>query len=121
MAVDRRMAGLELSYDKELAGTPGVIDTQKDTAGQEITPGRRLLTPPRQGSDLVLTIDRYVQRVAERLLNQAVIDNKASGGLIVVMEPRTGNILAAANNQTYNLTANQIYDPRQPSATRAHP
>ncbi len=107
------LAGLELSYDKELAGTPGVIDTQKDTAGEEITPGRRLLTPPRQGSDLVLTIDRYVQREAERLLNQAVIDNKASGGLIMVMEPRTGNILAAANNPTYNLTADQIYDPRQ--------
>jgi stage V sporulation protein D (sporulation-specific penicillin-binding protein) len=107
------LAGLELSYENELAGTPGVIDTQKDTAGQEITPGRKLLTPPRQGSDLVLTVDRYVQRVAERLLNQAVLDNKASGGLILIMEPRTGNILAAANNPTYSLTANQIYDPQQ--------
>jgi cell division protein FtsI/penicillin-binding protein 2 len=107
------LGGLELSYNDELAGTPGVIDTEKDTAGQEITPGRRLLTPPRQGSDLVLTLDRYVQRVAERLLNQAVLDNKASGGLILVMEPRTGNILAAANNPTYNLTADQIYDPQQ--------
>ena len=107
------LAGLELSYDKELAGTPGVIDTQKDTAGEEITPGRKLLTPPVQGADLVLTLDRYVQREAERLLNQAVIDNKASGGLIMVMEPQTGNILAAANNPTYNLTADQIYDPNQ--------
>jgi cell division protein FtsI/penicillin-binding protein 2 len=107
------LAGLELSYNQELAGTPGVIDTQKDTAGQEITPGRRLLTPPTQGSDLVLTLDRYVQREAERLLNQAVIDSKASGGLILIMEPRTGNILAAANNPTYSLTADQIYDPQQ--------
>jgi cell division protein FtsI/penicillin-binding protein 2 len=106
------LGGLELSYERELAGTPGVIDTQKDTAGQEITPGRLLLTPPRQGSDLVLTLDRYVQRVAERLLNQAVVDNKASGGLILVMEPRTGNILAAANNPTFNLTADEIYDPK---------
>jgi cell division protein FtsI/penicillin-binding protein 2 len=113
------LAGLELSYDSELAGTPGVIDTQKDTAGQEITPGRRLLTPPRQGSDLVLTLDRYVQRLAERLLNQAVIDNKASGGLILVMEPRTGNILAAANNPTFNLTAEQIYDASQADRYRA--
>jgi cell division protein FtsI/penicillin-binding protein 2 len=108
------LAGLELSYNTELSGTPGVIDTQKDTAGQEIVPGRRLLTPPQQGSDLVLTVDRYVQRVAERLLNQAVIDNQASGGLILIMEPHTGNILAAANNPTYNLTADQIYDPQQP-------
>jgi cell division protein FtsI/penicillin-binding protein 2 len=106
------LGGLELSYEKELAGTPGVIDTQKDTAGQEITPGRLLLTPPHQGSDLVLTLDRYVQRVAERLLNQAVVDNKASGGLILVMEPRTGNILAAANNPTFNLTADEIYNPK---------
>ena len=113
------LAGLELSYEQELAGTPGVIDTQKDTAGQEITPGRTLLTPPRQGSDLVLTLDRYVQRVAERLLNQAVIDNKASGGLILIMEPRSGNILAAANNPTFNLTANQIYDPRQADRYKA--
>jgi cell division protein FtsI/penicillin-binding protein 2 len=107
------LGGLELSYEDELAGTPGVIDTQKDTGGQEIALGRRLLTPPRQGSDLVLTIDRYAQRVAERLLNQAVLDNKASGGLILVMEPRTGNILAAANNPTFNLTAEQIYNPLQ--------
>jgi cell division protein FtsI/penicillin-binding protein 2 len=107
------LAGLELSYEQELAGTPGVIDTERDTAGQEIALGRRLLTLPRQGSDLVLTLDRYVQRVAERLLNQAVLDNKASGGLILVMEPRTGNLLAAANNPTYNLTADQIYNPQQ--------
>jgi cell division protein FtsI/penicillin-binding protein 2 len=107
------LGGLELSYDQELAGTPGVIDTEKDTGGQEIAIGRRLLTPPRQGSDLALTIDRYAQRVAERLLNQAVLDNKASGGLILVMEPGTGNILAAANNPTYNLTADEIYNPAQ--------
>jgi cell division protein FtsI/penicillin-binding protein 2 len=113
------LGGLELSYDKELAGTPGAIDTEKDTGGQEIALGRRLLTPPRQGSDLVLTLDRYVQRVAERLLNQAVIDTKSSGGLILVMEPQTGNILAAANNPTYNLTAEQIYDPAQDDRYRA--
>src|SRR5919197_5630512 len=64
------LGGLELSYDGELAGTPAAIDTEKDTGGQEIALGRRVLTPPREGSDLVLTIDRYVQRTAEQLLNQ---------------------------------------------------
>jgi cell division protein FtsI/penicillin-binding protein 2 len=113
------LGGVELSYNQELAGTPGVIDTQKDTAGQEITPGRRLLTPPVQGSDLVLTLDRYVQREAERLLNQAVVDSKASGGLILIMEPHTGNILAAANNPTFSLTANQIYDPQNAGLYKA--
>jgi len=107
------LSGLELSFDHELAGTPGTIDTERDTSGQEISLGRRLLTPPREGSDLVLTIDRYVQRVAERLLNQAVLDNHASGGLILIGEARTGGILAAANSPTYNLTADEIFDPRQ--------
>jgi cell division protein FtsI/penicillin-binding protein 2 len=113
------LGGLELSYQEELAGTPGVIDTEKDTGGQEIALGRRLLTPPVQGSDLVLTLDRYVQRSSERLLNQAVLDNKALGGLILVMEPGTGNILAAANNPTFSLTADQIYDPNQASLYKA--
>jgi len=60
-----------------------------------------------------------VQRMAERLLNQAVLDNRASGGMILVTEPGTGNILAAANNPTYNLTAEQIYDPRQADRYRS--
>jgi cell division protein FtsI/penicillin-binding protein 2 len=107
------LGGVELAWDDELAGTPGVIDTEKDTSGQEITPGRRLVTPPREGVDLVLTIDRYVQRAAQRLLDAAVKSNKASGGLILVMEPATGSILATANNPSYDLTADPIYNPEQ--------
>ena len=107
------LGGLELSYDQELAGTPGAIDSEQDTSGQEITLARRLLTPPREGDDLVLTLDRYVQRTAERLLNQAVVDNRASGGLIMVMEAKTGALLAIANNPTYNLTADEIFDQQQ--------
>jgi cell division protein FtsI/penicillin-binding protein 2 len=107
------LGGLELSYDQELAGTPGAIDSEQDTSGQEITLARRLLTPPREGDDLVLTLDRFVQRSAERLLNQAVVDNRASGGLIMVMEAKTGALLAIANNPTYNLTADEIFDQQQ--------
>jgi cell division protein FtsI/penicillin-binding protein 2 len=107
------LGGLELSYEEELAGSPGVIDTEKDTAGQEITLGRRVLTPPREGADLVLTLDRYVQRTSERLLDEAVRRNKARGGLIMVMEPSTGRILAAATNPTYRLTDDVIYRPEQ--------
>ncbi len=109
------LAGLELSYDHELAGTPGVIDTERDTTGQEIALGRRILTPPREGVDLVLTLDRFVQRTAEHLLDEAVQKNKATGGLVIVMEPRTGNILAVANNPTYSLTADQIFNPEKAS------
>src|SRR5262249_35779387 len=96
------LGGVELPYDTELAGKPGVTDTEKDTSGQEITLGRRLVTPPVEGVDLELTLDRYMQRVAQRLLDKAVIDNKASGGLILIMDPHTGDIIAAANNPTFD-------------------
>ncbi|MBI2756515.1 MAG: penicillin-binding protein 2 [Chloroflexi bacterium] len=107
------LGGVELSYDAELAGKPGAVDTETDTSGQEITLGRRVLTPATEGSDLVLTLDRYVQRVAERLLNEAVVTNKARGGLIIVMEPSTGNIIAAASNPTFSLTDDVLYRPEQ--------
>lgn len=109
------LAGLELSYDTELAGTPGVIETEKDTSNQEIALGRRVLRPPREGADLVLTLDRFVQRTAERLLREAVAKNNARGGLILVMEPATGSIVASATLPTYSLTDDEIFDPSQPA------
>jgi cell division protein FtsI/penicillin-binding protein 2 len=107
------LGGLEMSYDTLLAGSPGLIETERDSAGGEISQGRRVLTPPQEGADLVLTLDRYIQRTAERLLAEAVIKNKARGGLILVMDPATGGIIAAASNPTYSLTEDEIYKPEQ--------
>lgn len=100
----RGLAGLELSYDEELYGQPGRLVSAHDTAGQEIAMARREYQPARDGADLVLTIDRYLQRVAERELAQAVAANKAIGGHILIMEPSTGALLAAASWPTYSLT-----------------
>ena len=113
---NKGLGGIELSYDKELAGKAGVIDTEKDINNQEITLGRRLLTPPQEGVDLITTLDRHMQRVSEQLLAQAVQKQKARGGLILIMEPKTGSIVAAATIPTYSLTANPIYDPARASA-----
>lgn len=101
----RGLSGLELTLDSELTGKAGVIITERDTTGSEIAIGRKALVPPVAGSDLVLTIDRHIQRVAERELAAAVRANKASGGIIIVMEPSTGGILAMASLPTYSLTA----------------
>ncbi len=90
--------------DTELAGKTGVLLTERDTVGGEITIARKALVPAVHGSDVVLTIDRYVQRVVERELAAAVSANKATGGLIIVMEPSTGAILAMAATPTYSLT-----------------
>lgn len=109
----RGLSGLELTFDQELAGKPGVVLTERDTTGGEITIARKALIPAVPGADVVLTIDRYVQRVAERELARAVDANKATGGLIIVMEPATGAILAAASSPTYNLTG-PGFDPAHP-------
>jgi cell division protein FtsI/penicillin-binding protein 2 len=98
------LAGLELSFDDELRGDAGRLVSARDTTGQEIAVARREFVPPRDGADLVLTIDRYLQRVAERELERGVRENKAVGGKILIMDPSTGGILAAASYPTYHVT-----------------
>src|SRR6266540_5304662 len=112
----RGLSGLELTYDQELAGKPGVVLTERDTTGGEITIARKALIAEVPGADLVLTIDRYIQRVAERELTRAVQVNKATGGLIIVMEPSTGAILAAATSPTF--TQSSGYDAARPDLFR---
>lgn len=101
----RGLSGLELTLDGELAGKAGVVLTERDTTGSEIAIARKWAIPAVPGSDVVLTIDRYIQRIAERELAEAVKANQAIGGLIVVMEPATGGILAMASLPTFSLTS----------------
>lgn len=107
------LASLELSLDKELGGEPGQLVAERDTVGGEIVIGRRELVPPREGSDAILTIDRAIQRMVERELANAIKEYKGRGGFVIVMEPRTGAILAMANQPTYDLTAENVYDPNR--------
>ncbi len=98
------LAGLEYSEEDELKGASGQIETETDITRQELILARRVVNPPRDGSDLVLTLDRYVQRTVERELAEAVRANKASGGLIMVMDPTTGAILGIASSPTYTIS-----------------
>lgn len=98
------LSGLEFQFDAELRGEPGIIETEADTTDKEIILARRIVQAPREGTDLVLTLDRYVQRMLERELAEAVRANKASGGLIMVMEPATGAILGMASLPTFTVS-----------------
>ena len=105
LGTDREgLAGLEYFFESELAGKPGLIETEADTTDKEIILARRIVEAPRDGSDLVLTIDRFVQRTLERELAEAVRANKASGGMILVMEPSTGAILGMASLPTFTVS-----------------
>lgn len=105
------LAGLELSLDRDLAGEPGLLDAEKDTSGSEIAIGRKELIPPKEGSDAILTIDRFIQRMVERELVEGIKEHKARSGFIIVMDPKTGGILGAASQPTYELAVEDVFDP----------
>jgi cell division protein FtsI/penicillin-binding protein 2 len=89
-------AGIEAFYNDVLQGKPGRAVYERDSLGDPIPYGQYVATEPVPGDDLVLTIDRYLQRLAEQMLADAVKENRAAGGIILVMDPFTGEILANA-------------------------
>jgi cell division protein FtsI (penicillin-binding protein 3) len=95
-------AGIEQQYDGLLRGHPGKIQLERDPQGRAIPQGRRSLEPAEPGTDLVLTIDQYLQYVTEQALHRAVRDHKAKAGSVVAMSPRTGEVLAMANVPTFD-------------------
>jgi cell division protein FtsI (penicillin-binding protein 3) len=95
-------AGIEQQYDGLLRGHPGKIQLERDPQGRAIPQGRRSLEPAEPGTDLVLTIDQHLQYVTEQALGRAVRDHKAKAGSVVVMSPRTGEVLAMANVPTFD-------------------
>ena len=92
--------GLERSLDKTLSGKPGFETIVKDPFGRAID----VVTsrPERAGKDVTLTIDHQIQSNAEQILAKTVTNYGARGGAAIVMDPRTGAILAMANYPTFN-------------------
>jgi cell division protein FtsI (penicillin-binding protein 3) len=91
------LAGLEVQYDKKLAGKPGELVVEQDPQGRRIPQGYSRLEPAVRGSDLILSIDQSLQYELERALMDAVGAATAKGGLAIVEDTRTGSILAMAN------------------------
>jgi cell division protein FtsI (penicillin-binding protein 3) len=125
---DRGLEGVELAHDKTLAGEAGLALVERDALGREVTGQPTILKTPTPGTGLVLTLDATVQYLAERELDAAWRATGAKGGMILAMDPRTGEILAMAmrptfNPNTYHLsTAEQwrnraVTDPFEPGST----
>lgn len=96
------LEGLELFYDKDLHGRPGEAQILRDARQQELLLERNYVAPV-EGFHLVLTIDETIQYIAERALDKAYSKYSAKAAMIIVMDPKTGEILALANRPTYNL------------------
>jgi len=89
--------GIEGYYEDELKGTIGFLQGEKDISGYWIPSLDRKLEPAQDGSQLILTLDQNIQFKAEKELSQAIDQWQAIGGTIIIMEPKTGAILAMAN------------------------
>lgn len=101
--------GIEDSWNSVLQGTPGKITTSTDAIQEEIPDSNQTYIPAENGSDIVLTIDYYIQTVLEKYLKQAVEENHADSGTVVAMAPSTGDILGMACYPDYNL--NTPFEP----------
>lgn len=98
---DNGQEGLELAYQNWLAGKPGSRRVIKDRLGHIIEDVESIRVPE-QGRDLALSIDLKIQYLAYRELEKAVTEHKAKAGGVVVLDARTGELLALANLPTYN-------------------
>ena len=86
--------GIEEAFDAELGGTPGFFKGEHDVAGRWIPVGSWTLVPAVDGGTVVLTIDRAIEYYACSHLNEAVAKHKAESGAVVIMDIKTGAILA---------------------------
>ena len=101
--------GIEAIYEEELQGEKGRITKVTDANGGEIEGEGENYVSAIDGNDLVLSIDATIQGIAEKYLKEACIDNKCTdGGNIIIMNPKTGDILAMAGYPDYNL--NEPYE-----------
>ena len=101
--------GIEAIYEEELQGEKGRITKVTDANGGEIEGEGENYISAIDGNDLVLSIDATIQGIAEKYLEEACIDNVCTdGGNIIIMNPKTGDILAMAGYPNYNL--NEPYE-----------
>ncbi|MBI2769757.1 MAG: penicillin-binding protein 2 [Burkholderiales bacterium] len=110
---DKGQEGMELAFEKDLAGRAGSRRVIKDRLGRVVEDvGEQV--PPLEGRDLQLSIDSKVQFFAYQKLRDAVIGNKARAGSVVVLDTLTGEVLALANYPSYvpgkrqNLSGEQL-------------
>ncbi len=94
--------GLEEYFNEELTGTAGALKQEADDKGIKISFGKNVSKAPINGDDLYLTIDRYIQGEAEKQLKESVTKFGAAGGQVIVMDPKTGAILALANSPSFD-------------------
>jgi cell division protein FtsI (penicillin-binding protein 3) len=96
------LEGVELEYDEFIRGEPGYMIISRDALGRSITPQSISYRQSLDGCEVILTIDKNIQYLVEKELKKAVQAWSAKGGMAVVMNPKTGEILALALQPTFD-------------------
>ena len=116
---DHAISGLELALDSLLQGVTGTRQLIKTGRGDRLESPDAPMVAPVSGSELTLSINYGVQDIAEQALDRAVAANEADGGDVVVLDPRSGEIVALASRTrdgvATKLTA--VTDPYEPGST----
>lgn len=102
------LGGVEQFYNSKIAGEPGRLFLERDAKGK---PYESFEIASKPGQTVVLTIDQTIQYQAEQALNAAIQRNRAKSGSVIVLDPKSGEILALANAPTF--------DPNNVAATKA--
>lgn len=107
---DRGREGMELAFDEWLAGVPGKRQVLKDRRGRLIK-DVQVAQNAKAGKALALSIDLRLQYLAHRELRNALVENGAKAGSLVIIDVKTGEVLAMANQPTYNPNNRRSLDP----------
>lgn len=106
------ITGVETIYDKLLKGSGGNISYLSDAGGRLMPGSSEKYSAPQDGLNLQLTIDKQIQSIMERELDQAMVKYQAQGSWAVAMNPKNGEILAMASRPAYEPEQYKEYDPQ---------
>ncbi len=97
------LSGLEAYYDEQLSGTDGRVLAAKNARGADMPFSYEKIIDAQKGNSLTLTVDKYIQYVAEKYLERAITENNVTNrGCVIVMNPKTGGIYAMATKPDYD-------------------
>ncbi len=94
--------GIERTFDSQLRGQEGLISTVSDLQGGQILTSDQTIVDPKDGDTVVLTIDPFVQKEIETILDHAVVEYKADAAQAIVMDPYTGRVIAMATAPAFD-------------------
>lgn len=102
VGIDQGWGGLESRYEDELKGVPGRYEFQADGRGRQVPQGISKFVPPKDGHNLILTIDQSIQFIMEQEMDRAMLELEPKGIISIAVNPKTGEILAIAGKPDFD-------------------